>query len=156
MCLVIVVLAVGLAVSDILIKRKTTKDARQIVVASAAFDKFGRVLVKLNGSLPFQVIETDVVVKVSAPVVRLFSGLILFFHPSDYARRARPSPTRLSVALLPLFRLDYHHHLPPPHRSVHPRPAREPEAQANRLFLRNSHTQEQIPLRSKRNSISSS
>ncbi|KAL7412161.1 hypothetical protein BDY24DRAFT_110596 [Mrakia frigida] len=63
MCLVIIVLSIALAVSDLLVKRKTRKDSRQIVVASAAFDKFGRVLVKLNGSLPFQVIETEVVVK---------------------------------------------------------------------------------------------
>jgi hypothetical protein len=64
MCLVIILISVGLAVLDNRTKRKTSKDARQIVVASAAFDKFGRVLVKLNGSLPFQVIETDAGIKV--------------------------------------------------------------------------------------------
>ena len=63
MCLVIILISVSLAVLDNRVRRQTSKDARQIVVASAAFDKFGRVLVKLNGSLPFQVIETDAVLK---------------------------------------------------------------------------------------------
>lgn len=74
MCLVIILISVGLAVLDNRTKRKTSKDARQIVVASAAFDKFGRVLVKLNGSLPFQVIDTDAAIKVRA-VVYLWAGL---------------------------------------------------------------------------------
>ena len=94
MCLVIIVLSIALAVSDLLVKRKTQKDSRQIVVASAAFDKFGRVLVKLNGSLPFQVIETEVVVKVSSLFYDLFPPRrrsfvrpfvltsVLFFPPS--------------------------------------------------------------------------
>jgi len=83
MCLVIVVLSIALAVSDLLVKRKTQKDSRQIVVASAAFDKFGRVLVKLNGSLPFQVIETEVVVKVSSSTSTFLLVVSLFrsFRP---------------------------------------------------------------------------
>lgn len=76
MCLVIVLISAGLAVLDNRVKRQTSKDARQIVVASAAFDKFGRVLVKINGSLPFQVIETDAGVKVS----QLFESLFLASH----------------------------------------------------------------------------
>jgi hypothetical protein len=35
-----------------------------IVIASAAFDKQGRLLVRPDGMLPMQVIETDVVLKV--------------------------------------------------------------------------------------------
>lgn len=71
MCLVIVLLSLGLGVLDVINRRRTVHEARQIVIASAAFDKFGRVLVRLDGSLPLEVIETEAV----------FRDLVEELHP---------------------------------------------------------------------------
>ena len=64
MCLVIILASLGLAAYDFFNARKVSTDARQIVLASAAFDKMGRMLVKMDGTLPLVVIETDAVLKV--------------------------------------------------------------------------------------------
>lgn len=67
MCLVIILASLGLAAYDFFNARKVSTDARQIVLASAAFDKMGRMLVKMDGTLPLVVIETDAVLKVRPP-----------------------------------------------------------------------------------------
>jgi hypothetical protein len=79
MCLVIILASLGLAAYDFFNARKVSTDARQIVLASAAFDKMGRMLVKMDGTLPLVVIETDAVLKVRTLAgrcrYRVFSGL---------------------------------------------------------------------------------
>lgn len=65
MCGAIVLLAVGFFAYTSLRRSKSKKVGRQIVVASAAFDEFGRILVKPDGTLPMQVIETDAAIEVS-------------------------------------------------------------------------------------------
>jgi hypothetical protein len=76
MCLVIILASLGLAAYDFFNARKVSTDARQIVLASAAFDKM---LVKMDGTLPLVVIETDAVLKVRTLAgrcrYRVFSGL---------------------------------------------------------------------------------
>ncbi len=44
-----------------------------IVIASAAFDKQGKLLVRADGMLPMQVIETDAVLKVGIGGLELSS-----------------------------------------------------------------------------------
>lgn len=70
MCLVIISLSIFIAVSDLLRRRQTVREARQIVVASAAFDKFGRVLVKIDGTLPMRLIETEAYLKASRVLLK--------------------------------------------------------------------------------------
>lgn len=65
MCGAIVLLAVAFFAYNTLSRKKSNKVARQIVIASAAFDEFGRILVKPDGTLPMQVIETDADISVS-------------------------------------------------------------------------------------------
>lgn len=68
MCGAIVLLAVGFFAYNALRKQKSNKVARQIIIASAAFDEYGRILVKPDGTLPMQVIETDAAIDVSRNV----------------------------------------------------------------------------------------
>ncbi|PWN46283.1 hypothetical protein IE81DRAFT_2818 [Ceraceosorus guamensis] len=58
MCFVIVCFATVLAASDINLAREVRRNSRKVVVASVAFDKSGRLLVKADGSLPMVVLET--------------------------------------------------------------------------------------------------
>jgi hypothetical protein len=61
-------LAVAFISYDVWSRKKTSKVARHIVIASAAFDDFGRILVKADGTLPMHVIETDAAIDVSQNV----------------------------------------------------------------------------------------
>lgn len=65
MCGAIVLFAVVFLIYDARNRKKTSKVARHIVIASAAFDEFGRILVKADGTLPMHVIETDAAIDVS-------------------------------------------------------------------------------------------
>jgi hypothetical protein len=65
MCGVIVLLSVGFAVWDYLADQDIRSKARKIVIASAAFDKQGRLLVRPDGHLPMHVIESQADLKVS-------------------------------------------------------------------------------------------
>lgn len=60
MCFVIVVISVVISVLDGLNSREARRKAKKVVVASATFDKQGRLLVKADGTLPMIVIDTDV------------------------------------------------------------------------------------------------
>lgn len=59
MCGCIILLSVIIAVTDYLIRRDIRKKARHIVVASAAFDPSGKLLVRHDGTIPMQIIQTD-------------------------------------------------------------------------------------------------
>ncbi|ORY35531.1 hypothetical protein BCR39DRAFT_510436 [Naematelia encephala] len=59
MCAVIIIISIGLAVVDILTRRNMREKARHIVVAEAIFDDFGKILVKHDGTIPMQIIETN-------------------------------------------------------------------------------------------------
>ncbi len=59
MCGVIIAISIAFAVVDLMIRRDIRNKARHIVIASAAFDSHGRLLVKNDGTIPMQVIETD-------------------------------------------------------------------------------------------------
>lgn len=59
MCACIIVLSIGIAVADFFIRRDIRKKARHIVVASAAFDQTGKLLVRHDGTIPMQIIQTD-------------------------------------------------------------------------------------------------
>jgi hypothetical protein len=74
MCGVIVALAVAFISYVVWSRKKTSKVARHIVIASAAFDDFGRILVKADGTLPMHVIETDAAIDVSLRLAFLGSG----------------------------------------------------------------------------------
>jgi hypothetical protein len=64
MCGVIVLISIGFAVWDYLSERDIRSKARKIVIASAAFDKQGRLLVRPDGHLPMHVIESQADLKV--------------------------------------------------------------------------------------------
>lgn len=66
MCGVILLLSVAFAFADLLSRREIRKKARHIVVASATFAEDGRILVKHDGTIPMQMIETEAELKVSA------------------------------------------------------------------------------------------
>ena len=66
MCIVIIVASIAFAIFDWWTRRNIRKKARNIVIASAAFDKTGKLLVKNDGTLPMQVIQTDADLQVSA------------------------------------------------------------------------------------------
>lgn len=59
MCAAIIVLSAGIAVTDFLLRRDIRNKARHIVVASAAFDQTGKLLVRHDGTIPMQIIQTD-------------------------------------------------------------------------------------------------
>jgi hypothetical protein len=64
MCGVIVLISIGFAIWDYLSERDIRSKARKIVIASAAFDKQGRLLVRPDGHLPMHVIESQADLKV--------------------------------------------------------------------------------------------
>lgn len=59
MCGFIVLIAIGFAIWDYLAEQDIRSKARKIVIASAAFDKQGRLLVRPDGYLPMHVIESQ-------------------------------------------------------------------------------------------------
>lgn len=59
MCGVIIVIALVLAFADLLTRRDMRNKARHIVVASATFSEDGKILVKHDGTIPMQAIETE-------------------------------------------------------------------------------------------------
>ncbi|GMK59234.1 hypothetical protein CspeluHIS016_0702490 [Cutaneotrichosporon spelunceum] len=59
MCACIIALSAGIAIVDYLIRRDIRNKARHIVVASAAFDPTGKLLVRHDGTIPMQIIQTD-------------------------------------------------------------------------------------------------
>ncbi|WVR07510.1 hypothetical protein IAU60_004552 [Kwoniella sp. DSM 27419] len=59
MCGVIVLLCFAMAFIDAVTRQQIRNKARNIVIASAAFDKTGKLLVKNDGTIPMQVIQTD-------------------------------------------------------------------------------------------------
>ncbi|ODN78712.1 hypothetical protein L202_04283 [Cryptococcus amylolentus CBS 6039] len=59
MCGVILLICFLVALLDVLTRRSIRNKARNIVVASASFDKTGKLLVKNDGTIPMQVISTD-------------------------------------------------------------------------------------------------
>ncbi|WRT68429.1 uncharacterized protein IL334_005405 [Kwoniella shivajii] len=59
MCGVIVVFCFAVALLDARTRRDIRNKARNIVIASAAFDKTGKLLVKNDGTIPMQIIQTD-------------------------------------------------------------------------------------------------
>ena len=63
MCGCICILALCFALYDARLHRSTKSKARQVIVASATFDTAGRMLVKADGSIPFQVITTTIPLK---------------------------------------------------------------------------------------------
>jgi uncharacterized membrane protein YqiK len=69
MCIVIIVASILYAVYDWWARREIRKQARNIVIASAAFDKTGKLLVKNDGTLPMQVIQTDADLQVGDPEI---------------------------------------------------------------------------------------
>ncbi|KAL7422485.1 hypothetical protein Q5752_003133 [Cryptotrichosporon argae] len=59
MCGCIIVLSLAIAIFDFFIRRDIRNKARHIVVASAAFDSTGKLLVRNDGTIPMQIIQTD-------------------------------------------------------------------------------------------------
>lgn len=117
MCLVIIIASLGLAVRDFWRARKISTDARQIVLASAAFDKMGRMLVKMDGTLPLVVIETDAVLKVRLDLttyvfVRLGSDALAPSRNTGHHLGAQPAQAHVPVAVLALVQLADSHPLP--------------------------------------------
>lgn len=60
MCFVIICFCIFIGVSDMLVVRDARRKSKKVVVCSATFDKQGRLLVKPDGTMPLQIIETDV------------------------------------------------------------------------------------------------
>lgn len=59
MCGCIIALSAAIAIFDYLLRRDIRNKARHIVVASAAFDQSGKLLVRHDGTIPMQIIQTD-------------------------------------------------------------------------------------------------
>ncbi|BEJ12564.1 hypothetical protein CspHIS471_0210240 [Cutaneotrichosporon sp. HIS471] len=59
MCACIIALSAAIAILDYLIRRDIRNKARHIVVASVAFDPTGKLLVRHDGTIPMQIIQTD-------------------------------------------------------------------------------------------------
>ena len=64
MCGVIVILSIAFSFTDLITRREIRKKARHIVVASATFAEDGKILVKHDGTIPMQMIETEAELKV--------------------------------------------------------------------------------------------
>ncbi|EIW67253.1 hypothetical protein TREMEDRAFT_12207, partial [Tremella mesenterica DSM 1558] len=63
MCGVIIILTAIISMFDYYVRRGVREKARHVIVCSTAFDTLGRLLVKNDGTLPLQLIETDVDLK---------------------------------------------------------------------------------------------
>ncbi|KAG0151185.1 hypothetical protein CROQUDRAFT_668047 [Cronartium quercuum f. sp. fusiforme G11] len=63
MCFGVCVIALIIILSDFLVTRESRRKARRVVIASATFDKAGRVLVNLDGMLPMAEVGTDLPLK---------------------------------------------------------------------------------------------
>lgn len=66
MCGILCLVSIGFVLFDIRQSRKIKEKARQIIVASAVFDKKGNLLVKADGTLPLQVVYTPDMPKVAS------------------------------------------------------------------------------------------
>lgn len=66
MCGVLCLVSIGFVLFDIRHSRKIKEKARQIIVASAVFDRKGNILVKADGTLPLQIVWTPDMPKVSS------------------------------------------------------------------------------------------
>jgi hypothetical protein len=65
MCGAIIVLGITIGTLDIMARRELRAKARHIVIASAAFDKDGKILSRADGTLPMAIIHTDAHLNVS-------------------------------------------------------------------------------------------
>jgi hypothetical protein len=65
MCFGVCVISFIIVFSDFLVTRESRRKARRVTIASATFDKSGRVLVNPDGMLPMGEVETDFPLKVS-------------------------------------------------------------------------------------------
>ncbi|PLW27954.1 hypothetical protein PCANC_06124 [Puccinia coronata f. sp. avenae] len=59
MCFGVCVISFIIVFSDFLVTRESRRKARRVTIASATFDKSGRVMVNLDGMLPMSEVETD-------------------------------------------------------------------------------------------------
>ena len=59
MCGAIIIISVAFAFADLLTRRDMRNKARHIVIASATFAEDGKILVKSDGTIPMQMIETE-------------------------------------------------------------------------------------------------
>jgi len=59
MCFAVCVISFIIVFSDFFVTRESRRKARRVTIASATFDKSGRVLVNLDGMLPMAEVETD-------------------------------------------------------------------------------------------------
>jgi hypothetical protein len=59
MCGVIILIAIILALIDYRTRRDLKAKAKQVVLASVAFDEHGKILVKADGTIPMQVMQVD-------------------------------------------------------------------------------------------------
>lgn len=64
MCAALCVICFVVILSDYVVTKNARLNARRVVVASATFDRAGRLLVKPDGMLPTSVVETNVPLKV--------------------------------------------------------------------------------------------
>ena len=70
MCLVLCLFSVIVVIIDIRSRRKARDNSHKIFIASATFDKKGNLLVKADGMLPIQVIETSALSEVNTSASR--------------------------------------------------------------------------------------
>lgn len=59
MCAALCLLSAGFAVHDIMLRKSGRLGSQQLVVASAAFTRDGKILVKPDGNIPLQVMSTN-------------------------------------------------------------------------------------------------
>ncbi|KNE91339.1 hypothetical protein PSTG_15268 [Puccinia striiformis f. sp. tritici PST-78] len=59
MCFAVCVISFIIVFSDFLVTRESRRKARRVTIASATFDKSGRILVNVDGMLPIAEVETD-------------------------------------------------------------------------------------------------
>lgn len=57
--MLIILLSLGMAFADYMTRRDMRQKARNIVIASACFTEDGRILVKSDGTIPMQAIQTE-------------------------------------------------------------------------------------------------
>jgi hypothetical protein len=100
MCGILCLVSIGFVVFDMKHSRRVKEKARQILVASAVFDKKGRLLVKADGTLPSQVVFTADMPKVLLPDACL-ATVQLTFQYLGHDGRIGFETAYFPVALLP-------------------------------------------------------
>jgi hypothetical protein len=85
MCGIIILLSIGIAVWDLWTRAEVKKKARHITIALATFSEDGRILVKTDGTIPVQAIETKAELSVSqgARSVLIDSAYYTSLTPED-------------------------------------------------------------------------